>query len=290
MIRRFLETFTAAVFPFKCLRCGHFFRPTALPGEIPPLTSTAFHSLLLLDEEILFKAVMAPFLCDECSDGFLPVMSSMGGATVENQDGGDQPGEICPQSSGNIQSVNAVGVYDKALMAVIHCFKYKGRIQLARPLGLLLLALFLRCYGREGRRGEKPNTDEFPVVDVIVPVPLHIRRFRKRGYNQAWLLIRHWIKWLEVMNGCRPGLTIDRRSLIKRRHTRSQTHFGRAERQNNVSGAYFLKNTAAIAGRHVLLIDDVYTTGATVEECARILLDGGARRVDALTVARAVAA
>lgn len=114
--------------------------------------------------------------------------------------------------------------------------------------------------------------------DLVIPVPLHPARLRWRGFNQAALL----------------GLTISRRmqrpleadTLIRIRATPSQTANDRRERYRNVRDAFVVKRPEKIAHRRVLLIDDVMTTGATVDECARTLLTAGARRVDVLTLAR----
>ncbi len=114
--------------------------------------------------------------------------------------------------------------------------------------------------------------------DVVVPVPLHNQRLRWRGFNQALLLAR----------------ALDRRARIDpftlRRHraTPSQVGLNEAERHRNVRDAFAVARPARICGRSVLLVDDVYTTGATVESCAVTLLDAGASRVDVLVLARAV--
>lgn len=265
-----LELFLEALFPGKCLLCGNFFRP---PGKRPDFLSrisSAPHPLLSRDEASLFRELMAPFLCAECALDFVPFTSS-----------------LLPVKS--IRTVHAAGVYDRALLEVIHHYKYGGKSHLARPLGLMLLAVFLRaCRQDMGDDRGRDTVDAFGKMDVIIPVPLHIRRFRKRGYNQSYLLIRNWIDWIEKLSGHRPGWVIDRDSLIKHRRTPSQTRFGREARQKNVRDAYCLKDDAMIADKYVLLVDDVYTTGATVDECARVLLQGGAKRVDVLTVAGAL--
>ncbi len=114
--------------------------------------------------------------------------------------------------------------------------------------------------------------------DLIVPVPLHPARLRWRGFNQAALLGRALARRMQ-----RP---LEADTLIRIRATPSQTANDRRERYRNVRDAFAVKRPEKIAHRRVLLIDDVMTTGATVDECARTLLSAGARRVDVLALAR----
>lgn len=115
-------------------------------------------------------------------------------------------------------------------------------------------------------------------LDVVVPVPLHRRRLWWRGFNQAALLassIAH-----------RLGLPLVIGALVRRKATTPQTSKDHDERRRNVSRAFRVERPDRIRGRRVLLVDDVMTTGATVDECARVLLKAGARTVDVLTLAR----
>lgn len=116
--------------------------------------------------------------------------------------------------------------------------------------------------------------------DLIMPVPLHRARLRWRGFNQAALLGEAIARRLE-----RP---LDAGSLVRVRETDPQTGKSMRERRQNIRDAFVIKRPARIANRRVLLVDDVMTTGATVDECARTLLAAGARRVDVLTLARAL--
>jgi ComF family protein len=114
--------------------------------------------------------------------------------------------------------------------------------------------------------------------DLIIPVPLHPARLRWRGFNQAALLAATVARQL--------GRPLDLRVLSRTRATTPQTAQDRAERHRNVRNAFTVERPSRVANRRVLLIDDVMTTGSTVDECARTLLAGGARRVDVLTLAR----
>lgn len=120
--------------------------------------------------------------------------------------------------------------------------------------------------------------------DLVVPVPLHRWRLFRRRYNQAALLA------IAIGNSTKVPVVPD--LLIRQRATDSQGHLGRAARYLNVAGAFAVspRRQAAIAGRRILLIDDVLTSGATVTECARVLLAAGAARIDVLALARVVKA
>ena len=112
-------------------------------------------------------------------------------------------------------------------------------------------------------------------ADILVPVPLHRRRRRARGFNQAADLAQH----LEL-----PVVSV----LSRRRATPSQTDLPAARRHANVRQAFALTRTADVRGLCIVLVDDVSTTGATLEACARVLVDAGAREVRAVTAARVV--
>jgi len=114
--------------------------------------------------------------------------------------------------------------------------------------------------------------------DVLVPVPLHASRLRMRGYNQSALLAGHL--------GRRHGLPVEVRCLSRSSRTAPQRELSFVARQNNVKGAFDLRDRPSVNGKRIVLIDDVMTTGATLSECARILRRGGAAAVGAWTVAR----
>jgi len=115
-------------------------------------------------------------------------------------------------------------------------------------------------------------------ADVLIPVPLHYKRLVKRRYNQSVLLA------MEL--GRLTGLKTDVSSLIKFKSTKPQVSFSGAARVKNVKGVFKVKYPHKVAGKHVVLIDDVMTTGSTLRECAKVLLAAGAASVDTLTIAR----
>jgi competence protein ComFC len=148
---------------------------------------------------------------------------------------------------------------------LIHRFKYSGEIWLSRPLSDLLA---------QGLRDPRLQRCRF---DAVVPVPLHPLRKREREFNQAELLARKLAKRHEL-----PFCE----ALERVRYTVTQTHFDRHRRMQNLRDAFRVRRNVVVQGKDLLLIDDVLTTGSTLDECARVLLMARARSVRALTVAR----
>jgi ComF family protein len=159
----------------------------------------------------------------------------------------------------------AAARYEGALRETVHALKFEGRRAAVRPLADLLVAA-------------RPLLPAAPPPELLVPVPLHRARRRQRGFDQAELLARRLAgAW---------GLPVAAGALRRRRATSPQSELPAARRRGNVRGAFAVRRPAAVAGRHVLLVDDVLTTGATAEECARCLRRAGAATVGVLTVAR----
>jgi len=113
----------------------------------------------------------------------------------------------------------------------------------------------------------------------MVPVPLHPRRLRKRGFNQALVLARVLSRTYHI--------PLDRNYLVRTRWTQSQVGLSERERKDNVRGAFAVVHSTRIAQKTILLVDDIYTSGSTVDECSKVLINAGARQVDVLTLARA---
>jgi ComF family protein len=156
----------------------------------------------------------------------------------------------------------AAGVYAGPLREALHALKFGRKRALARPLAALTLAQCRRVLGDD--------------VDALLPVPLSPARRRERGFNQSELIADRI--------GAARRLAVEPRWLRRRRDTRPQTELLADERRQNVRDAFVASRAAA--GRHVVIVDDILTTGATVNECARTLRAIGARRVGVVTVAR----
>lgn len=147
----------------------------------------------------------------------------------------------------------------------IHAFKYNGQLHLRHTLaGWLADAL------ADPRIAARP-------FDALVPVPLHHVRHREREFNQAEELARL------VSPVC--GVPVWN-SLRRTRNTSTQTKLDRHERMENLRGAFRVRHNARVKERHLVLVDDVFTTGSTAEECSRVLLHAGAASVRVITVAR----
>ena len=154
--------------------------------------------------------------------------------------------------------------YEGLLEQALHLYKYRGRATLAAPLADLMLVW----------------VDRIPPADLVLPVPLHPSRLRTREFNHALLLSDRIAQRLD--------LPLSFEHLIRVRATRPQTELDRTERARNVRRAFAVKHPLSLEGRRVLLVDDVLTTGATANECARALRSAGVATVSVLTLARRV--
>jgi len=181
--------------------------------------------------------------------------------------GDDHMCGACRQSKPDFYAARSALIYEGHCRDLVHAFKYRHKTHLRRPLALLAadsLRTFVATCAPE----------------LMVPVPLHIRRLRERGFNQAVLLGEIWAReW---------NIPLDRGAMRRIRWTEPQINLTAAQRRDNVKGAFDVRDADAVKGRRVLLVDDVYTTGSTVKECAGVLRAAGAREVAVVTVARAV--
>jgi ComF family protein len=178
---------------------------------------------------------------------------------------GDDPDFICGPCLATplpVDWTEAWGCYRGSLAQVLHAFKFKRHDFFADPLAELMEQTIRR-------RGDLD-------FDAIVPVPMHRAKVRRRGYNQAGLLGRELAKRIGIR--CEPGL------LTKTRDLDAQSKLARDARASNVRGAF--QSSPQVAGRRILLVDDVSTTGATIRACATELTRGGAARVAAVVVAK----
>jgi len=164
------------------------------------------------------------------------------------------------------QPVWALGLFDDYYRELIHAFKFHGRMNCGRFLGVRLAEMVA-------------GDPRHRAVDCIVPVPLHRSRQRERGFNQSELLARSLADRLEI--GAGGG------ALRRIRQTQTQTALDYRQRRENVAGA-FAPGKEAVAGKTVLLVDDVMTTGATLGECASVLRQAGADRIFAAVAALAM--
>jgi len=177
--------------------------------------------------------------------------------------GGDHHCGVCLATPRHFSRARALFLYEDPLKEVVHRFKYQGKTAC-----LPSFAAFAK---------NLPQLVEVDGADWIVPVPLHPRRLRERGFNQALLLARAFFP---------KDHRIAADLLVRSRPTEPQTSFNGTARRANLKKAFYVADPSAVAGKKILVVDDVFTTGTTVNECAGVLKRAGAAEVMALTLAR----
>lgn len=165
----------------------------------------------------------------------------------------------------------AYGSYDGGLRELIHLLKYEQ----VRPAAVVLGRMLAQSIS-----GLAPYWSGRDVL--VVPVPLHRKKLRQRGFNQSELIAEHALK----LGSADGKMILHPRILKRRRETQSQIGLTRHQRRENLRGAFTVARPEEIAGREILLVDDVFTTGTTASECARVLRRAGASKVLVATVAR----
>ena len=172
----------------------------------------------------------------------------------------------CLQTGWYFKQARAVVCYKPPVTEALKMFKYRGKMHVLATFGVLSQQYF------QHHPLQQP--------DIIVPVPLHKKRLRQRGFNQSLIIGRKiFPEWRE---------RIDPHILERHAWTQPQTGLSGAERRRNVRNAFMVRRPEKIKNKKVLLVDDVFTTGATVNECARVLRKNKAALVDVFTFARAI--
>ncbi|MFZ0815010.1 MAG: ComF family protein [Candidatus Sulfotelmatobacter sp.] len=251
--RQIAESLFAVLFPSDCRICG----------------------------KALVKISRLP-VCQECLDSMRPLggglcaicgerlFSSYALSALESE---PRCG-LCRRIEPSFARAVAYGSYEGGLRELIHLLKYGGVRPAANVLGRMLAEAIAGL--------ELDASDSI----AVIPVPLYRARLRDREFNQAEIIARAAIKFIPASSKLRlcPGI------LKRKRETASQTGLTRHQRRENVRGAFAVAQPEIIKGRPVLVVDDVYTTGATVSECARVLRRAGATKVWVATVARTMKA
>ncbi|MFU8818744.1 MAG: ComF family protein [Desulfurivibrio sp.] len=210
---------------------------------------------------------LPPLFCPDCLDQIHPLLSPLcsccgrpfPGAAEDNHYCG-----ACLQRPPRFRRARAAVLYDPPIAHAIHACKYHGEFA-----GLATFAALAH---------HSPAIAELAESDYILPVPLHPKRLRHRGFNQALLLAR------ALFPHRRRVIKAD--LLLRRRWTEPQTGMDGRKRRNNLRGAFALGQPELIKNRRILLVDDVFTTGSTANECAKVLAAAGAASIEVLTLAR----
>jgi len=229
------------IFPPRCITCG----------------------------ELLEQHGLLPF-CPSCMAGIRFIGSPLCprcGTPFPAAEGEDHLCGECLITERPYAVARSVGRYEKTLLTAIHRFKYRGKTGIGDLLSKMMADF-------------ADKTWDMKVFERILPVPLHRRRLRERGFNQAVILARGLSKRFNV--------PLDFTSLRRDLLTPPQVGLDRKQRSANVQGAFTVTHSERIVGRRLLLVDDVYTTGSTLTECARVLIRAKAEAVAVLTMARAV--
>ena len=245
------------------------FRPKALWSASANLAGLIFFPSFCRLCSSLCERPGEKIVCDACFGEILPERSSFCICCGRFFSVTSEPhlcGE-CLESRPPFAFHRSCAGYRGRMKDLILLFKYRGYRVLGKRLAEFMLAV----------HGETETL--WSGVDLIVPVPLHRRRKRRRGFNQSAVLA--------AVLAQAKGLPLLRKAIVKVKDTPPQTTLEAQERRASVRGVYRPGNKKALRGKTVLLVDDVYTTGATLRECGTVLIEAGAGEVRALTAAQA---
>ena len=231
----------------------------------------AFLALLLPPVcPICSEAAQEGRFCKKCIDDIRMIKSPMCpscGTPFISRECEDHLCGICIKKKMPFSMARSVGIYEGILMEAIHRFKYNGKTSMAKPLaGMMADALETRL--------------DKSCFDLIVAVPLHRARLRERRFNQSLLMAK------EIARIC--NMPVDYLNLKRTCATEPQVNLKGKERLKNVRNAFSAADKGVFKGKRILLIDDVYTTGATIMECSRVLKRAGAESIFVFTLARVV--
>lgn len=259
VLRSPVDAVSCAVFPSQCRLCNQHL----LHLSTAPICAACWADLPEQPPENL---------CTLCGERL-----SVGGlrfatTPAARGSGGENLCHLCERARPSFQLAMAYGEYEGTLRALIHLLKYEHIPTIAPRLGVLLAGTIAR-------------RQDLPTSLTVVAVPLHGSKQRERGFNQTALLAEATVRSLRRQ---RPDLTLQVafERLGRQRATETQAGLTPHQRRRNLRGAFFVRQPEKVAGRALLLLDDIYTTGATARECTRTLLAAGAISVHVATLAR----
>ncbi len=255
VLRSPADTLSCALFPSPCALCGRsLLRLTRAPicdfCSAPPAAQTGT-------------------LCACCGEDL-----GIANLSVACQPDVERLCQPCHLAAPSFVKAVAYGAYQGQLRSLVHLLKYQGMQPVARQLGKLLANTL------------QPLASSAPRQMLVIPVPMHAIKQRQRGFNHAELLARVAIAEMRRRDP-QWKLQLQTSLLRRERATVSQAGLTTAQRRQNLRGAFFVPRPARLQGQHVLLVDDIYTTGATARACSRVLMSAGAASVRVVTVARA---
>ncbi len=259
VLRNPIDAVCCAVFPSRCRLCNQ----PLLHLSAAPVCAVCWADL---SEQIPTQ------LCTVCGEQLsVDGLRFTTNATPRSSDAGKLC-HLCERARPPFQLAVAYGVYQGTLRGLVHLLTYERIPTLAGPLGGLLA-------------GTIAQRQDLPPSLAVVAVPLHATKQRERGFNQTALLAEATVRSLRRL---RPDLELHVafEAMGRQRATETQAGLKPHQRRRNVRGAFFVRQPEKIAGRAVLLLDDIYTTGATARECTRTLLGAAAVSVHVATLAR----
>jgi ComF family protein len=208
-----------------------------------------------------------PLLCSSCLARLSPIISPLCPCCgTPFPAGKDHLCGACLQNNFAFNRARSIFLYQEPIRSLLVQFKFSGKLSRLDTLAILA--------------EQTATTSLFEEPDLILPVPLHIKRLRSRGFNQSLLIARSCFpEW-------RRKIKTD--LLIRHQATTPQTSLSGRARRNNLQGAFRVCRPGDIADKNLLLVDDVFTTGATLHECAKMLHRAGAEKIEAFTMARAL--
>lgn len=229
--------------------------------------------------------------CPRCGLPYLSPYTDTGNKSVSGQSAAGHLCGNCSEKPPSFDVAVSAGRYAGALAKAIKLFKYKKKVQLGKRLTELALQSSLiertlqnahnpiaakTVWGYPAHRADTAVSAQ----TVIIPVPLHVKRLRKREFNQSAII--------GSVIGKTYGIPVAANTLMRHRHTRPQVELDGRDRKENVAGAFSVENLKIIEGKEIILIDDVYTSGSTINECSKVLKKNGAEKVSVITIARMV--
>ncbi len=239
-------------------------RPSIFHQTIETAVSFIYPAQCRVCEKII-GIESVPYVCDTCwtnIDIISPPWCEICG--IPNAEGICADCATKPPQYGKLRTI---GIYHGTLQHLIHLYKFEKRTNLVKHLGQLIIA-------------NLPNDFSFDEYDYILPIPIHKKRLRERGFNQTMLLANHISK---MSNN---PILMD--ALIREKNTSPQSSLDREARQTNIIGAFALRRSEVVRDKKLLVLDDVYTTGATVREAVKELWNADPMEIDVLTLARAL--